>query len=97
MIVRRVYKVAKESKGSTSVHQLQFVMRVLIESGFLYLAVALAHFISWWTPNSYAIEVISAIVSQLLITMTYYASTAFTVTEINICPILERVYDWNCF
>ncbi|KAF8175134.1 hypothetical protein BJ912DRAFT_931242 [Pholiota molesta] len=66
MIVRRIYLVARESKASVAkpaIHQLQFVMRILIESGSLYLAVAIAQFISWWTPNNgYAIFMISSIV-----------------------------------
>jgi hypothetical protein len=63
MIVRRIYVVARGSKASVAIHQLQFVMRILIESGSLYLAVAIAQFISWWTPNNgYAIFMISSIV-----------------------------------
>ncbi|KAF8178704.1 hypothetical protein BJ912DRAFT_1146192 [Pholiota molesta] len=64
MIVRRIYLVARVSKASVAkpaIHQLQFVMRILIESGSLYLAVAIAQFISWWTPNGYAIFIISSI------------------------------------
>ncbi|KAF8959370.1 hypothetical protein BDZ97DRAFT_1922901 [Flammula alnicola] len=61
MIVRRIYLVAKASKASSSAHQLRFTMRILIESGFLYLATAIAHFVVWWTPNAFAISVISGI------------------------------------
>ncbi|KAF8178727.1 hypothetical protein BJ912DRAFT_1146209 [Pholiota molesta] len=62
MIVRRIYVVARGSKASVAIHQLKFVMRILIESGSLYLAVAIAQFISWWTPNNgYAIFMISSI------------------------------------
>jgi hypothetical protein len=66
MIIRRIYLVTEGSKGSTSIHQLRLTMRILIESGFLYLATAIAHFVVWWTPNAYAISVISGIVSLLL-------------------------------
>jgi hypothetical protein len=66
MIVRRIYLVVTESKGSPLIRQLQLTMRILIESGALYLAVAIAHFVVWWTPNAYAISVISGIVSGLL-------------------------------
>lgn len=67
MISRRIYQVAKESEafGSSSIHQLEFVVRVLIESGFLYIAVAIAHFVSWWSSISYAIYGLSTIVSGL--------------------------------
>ncbi|KAF8185151.1 hypothetical protein BJ912DRAFT_973717 [Pholiota molesta] len=61
MIIRRIYLVTEGSKGSTSIHQLRFTMRILIESGFLYLATAIAHLVVWWTPNAYAISVISGI------------------------------------
>ncbi|KAF8178711.1 hypothetical protein BJ912DRAFT_983670 [Pholiota molesta] len=61
MIIRCIYLVAQESKASVAINQLQFVMRILIESGSLYLAVAIAQFISWWTPNGYAIFIISSI------------------------------------
>lgn len=66
MIVRRIYLVSRDSRAVTSIDQLRFTMRVLIESGFLYLATAIAHFVVWWTPNAFAISVISGIVSILL-------------------------------
>lgn len=62
MIVRRIYLVSKMSRISTSVDRLRFTMRVLIESGFLYLTTAIAHFVVWFTPNTYAISIISGMV-----------------------------------
>lgn len=62
MIVRRIYLVTKESRANTAVHHLQFSMRILIESGVLYLAVAIAQFIAWWTPDGYATFILSSIV-----------------------------------
>ncbi|KAF8185150.1 hypothetical protein BJ912DRAFT_927534 [Pholiota molesta] len=59
MIVRRIYLVSKMSMISTSVDRLRYTMRILIESGFLYLTTAIAHFIVWFTPNTYAISIIS--------------------------------------
>ncbi|KAF9477087.1 hypothetical protein BDN70DRAFT_995197 [Pholiota conissans] len=61
MIVRRIYRVTKGSKASTGIRQLEFAMRIIIESGFLYVAVAIAHFVVWFTPNAYAISIISSI------------------------------------
>ncbi|PPQ91765.1 hypothetical protein CVT25_000590 [Psilocybe cyanescens] len=61
MIVRRIYLVSSKAKASTSVHTLRFTMRVLVESGALYLAASIAHFVVWWTPDSYAISIISNI------------------------------------
>ena len=63
MIVRRIYLVARASKASTGTLHLRFIMRILIESGALYLATAIAHFVVWFTPNSFAISVISDMVS----------------------------------
>ncbi|KAF8887453.1 hypothetical protein CPB84DRAFT_1826903 [Gymnopilus junonius] len=61
-IIFRIWDVARNSsKFGTSTHQLRFVMRVLIESGVLYLTIAIIHFLVWWTPNSFAISVSSAI------------------------------------
>lgn len=89
MIVWRIYRVAKNSEGSTSVHQLEFVMRILIESGFLYLAVSIAHFISWWTPDAYAISIIAGIVSFL-------SAIIFENYLMNISPIAEPIGYWDC-
>ncbi len=57
MIVRRVYLVPPASKASTETVHLQFMMRVLIDSGALYLVTAIAHFVMCFTPNSFAISV----------------------------------------
>lgn len=62
VIVRRIYLVARGSKASTGTLHLRFIMRILIESGALYLATAIAHFVVWFTPNSFAISVISDMV-----------------------------------
>lgn len=87
MIVRRIYAVAKGSEGSASIRQLKFVMRILIESGFLYLSVTIPHFVSWWTPNAYAIDVISAIVSLLSLQPLRLRTKVIS---------LERIHDGDC-
>ncbi len=66
MIVRRIYLVARASKASTGTLQLRFVMRILTESGALYLATEIAHFVVWFTPNSFAISVISDLVRSTI-------------------------------
>ncbi|KAF8963513.1 hypothetical protein BDZ97DRAFT_2075827 [Flammula alnicola] len=58
-IVYRIWKTAKESKHSTSIRELNFAMRVLLESGALYLVIAVPHFIVWWTEDGAAIFIIS--------------------------------------
>ncbi len=56
MIVRRVYLVARASKASTGMLHLQFMMRILIDSGALYLVTSIAHFVVCFTPNSFVIS-----------------------------------------
>ncbi|KIJ24879.1 hypothetical protein M422DRAFT_274243 [Sphaerobolus stellatus SS14] len=62
MIAFRIWRVTKESAvDSASLQSIRFVMRVLIESGFMYVVVTLSHFVVWWTPNTYAIAVVIAL------------------------------------
>ncbi|TFK41510.1 hypothetical protein BDQ12DRAFT_733035 [Crucibulum laeve] len=55
MIVYRIWKVSKASEVNASIKDLRFAIRVLVESGALYLIVTIPHFIVWWTTNSLAI------------------------------------------
>ncbi|TFK41536.1 hypothetical protein BDQ12DRAFT_663607 [Crucibulum laeve] len=56
MIVLRIWKAAKLSDSfNTGTKDLRFAIRILVESGALYLVVTIPHFIVWWTPNSMAI------------------------------------------
>lgn len=75
MIARRLDCISDDCKANTSVHRLKFLMRVIIESGFLYLATAIAHFVVWWTPNTYAIAIISRIVSESANTIEWFKLT----------------------
>ncbi|KAF9004290.1 hypothetical protein BDQ17DRAFT_1424729 [Cyathus striatus] len=59
LIVYRIWSVTRISESSSS--SLLFVMRVVVESGFLYLAIAVAHFVTWWTPSNFAIVIVSYI------------------------------------
>ncbi|KIJ24880.1 hypothetical protein M422DRAFT_274244 [Sphaerobolus stellatus SS14] len=62
MIAFRIWRVTKDSAvDSQSLQSIRFVMRVLIESGFMYVVVTLSHFVVWWTPNTYAIAVVAAL------------------------------------
>ncbi|KDR77432.1 hypothetical protein GALMADRAFT_209796 [Galerina marginata CBS 339.88] len=61
-IAHRIWGVAKSSsKSGISTGHLRFVMRVLVESGGLYLAIATIHFLVWFTPSEFAISVLSSI------------------------------------
>ena len=67
-ISTKLWKAAKRNeKFSSSVRSLKFINRVLIESGVLYLVITTAHFIVWFTPSSFAISVVSNIVSTFLL------------------------------
>ncbi|KDR74688.1 hypothetical protein GALMADRAFT_1334029 [Galerina marginata CBS 339.88] len=58
MIIHRIWRTAhKQSKlqFTSSPTDLQFVIRVLTESGALYLVAAVPHFIVWWTRSNTAI------------------------------------------
>lgn len=64
LIIYRIWRVANNSaKLGASTDQIRFVMRVLIESGILYLSTTIAHFTVWWTPNNFAIGLVSKIAS----------------------------------
>ncbi|PPQ91764.1 hypothetical protein CVT25_000589 [Psilocybe cyanescens] len=88
MIVRRIYLVSSKAKASTSAHTLRFTMRVLVESGALYLATSIAHFVVWWTPNSYAISLVSYINLSVI-------GIAFNLILIRVAQ--RRVEDDNAF
>ncbi|KAF8993279.1 hypothetical protein BDQ17DRAFT_1331769 [Cyathus striatus] len=55
MIVYRIWRSGTAVKSFMPTEHLSFTMRVLVESGALYLIVAIPHFVVWWTPNSAAI------------------------------------------
>ncbi|KDR83251.1 hypothetical protein GALMADRAFT_134735 [Galerina marginata CBS 339.88] len=66
-IIYRIWSASKSaSKYGASTPQIRFVMQVLIESGVLYLATTTAHFIVWWTPNSFAILLVSSSNLQII-------------------------------
>ncbi|KAF8956232.1 hypothetical protein BDZ97DRAFT_1763981 [Flammula alnicola] len=61
MLMYRIWNATKGStgSGSSNIRSLQFTLRILAESGFLYFSTTIAHFIVWWTPNNLAIRVAS--------------------------------------
>jgi len=59
VIVYTLWKTARvQSKLSTSTRELRFIMRVIVESGVIYLAITIPHFIVWWTSSSIAIVIL---------------------------------------
>ncbi len=63
MLIRRIYQVANKCDRATSAKQFRFVMRILAESGLLYLSIMIAHLVAWFTKDYVAIQVLSTIVS----------------------------------
>ncbi len=63
MLISRIYQVATKCDRATSAGQFRFIMRILAESGFLYLSITIAHLVTWFTKDNVAIQVLSMIVS----------------------------------
>ncbi|KAF9446496.1 hypothetical protein P691DRAFT_183165 [Macrolepiota fuliginosa MF-IS2] len=61
VLIYRIHKVAKQTKEFSSIRNLRYIIRILAESGSLYLSVTLGHSIAWITANDMAIEVLSNI------------------------------------
>ncbi|KDR74753.1 hypothetical protein GALMADRAFT_70621, partial [Galerina marginata CBS 339.88] len=65
VIVYYLWKTAQKQSDLTSSGEVRFAMRIIIESGVLYSLVTIPHFIVWWTPSAFAIEIFGWIVSFL--------------------------------
>ncbi|TFK33659.1 hypothetical protein BDQ12DRAFT_670086 [Crucibulum laeve] len=61
MIVYRIWTAAHKNTGTDSLREFKSIIRVVIESGVLYLAIIIAHFVVWFTPNAFAIVMVSNI------------------------------------
>jgi len=61
MIVYRIWKMTKRrpEESVDAPLDLRFIIRILAESGVLYLLVTIPHFIAWWTKNDMAITVLA--------------------------------------
>lgn len=63
-LIIRIYQVAQQHKVTTSgATYLHFFIRIIAESGLLYLSITLAHFLAWFGTSKFAIDVISVLVS----------------------------------
>ncbi|KAF8186764.1 hypothetical protein BJ912DRAFT_970649 [Pholiota molesta] len=59
MLMYRIWNVARTSVVPDNVQPFLFAFRILGESGFLYFATTITHFIVWWTPCNLAIRLAS--------------------------------------
>lgn len=64
MLIRRIYQVATKCDRATSARQFRFIVRILAESGILYLSITIAHLVAWFTEDNVAIQIFSMIVSN---------------------------------
>jgi hypothetical protein len=64
MLMYRIWNVARTSVVPDNVQPFLFAFRILGESGFLYFATTITHFIVWWTPCNLAIRLASQMVSR---------------------------------
>lgn len=62
MIVYRLWRLKRESIFGCTTQTIDFASSLILESGGLYLIPAISHFVVWWTPNNFAINVIGNIV-----------------------------------
>ncbi|KAF7784954.1 hypothetical protein Agabi119p4_1119 [Agaricus bisporus var. burnettii] len=61
LLIRRIWKSLQESGNSSSKTQLQLLIRVLLESGILYLSTSIVHFGIWFGYDNYPIHVMGSI------------------------------------
>ncbi|KAF5316815.1 hypothetical protein D9619_006885 [Psilocybe cf. subviscida] len=61
MIIYRLWRLDQETTFGRSRRAIRFAASLIIESGSLYLTTGIAHFVVWWTPNNFAINVVSNI------------------------------------
>ncbi|KAF9450259.1 hypothetical protein P691DRAFT_847670 [Macrolepiota fuliginosa MF-IS2] len=58
LLIWRIRRVTKEGKSITGTKHLQYLIRILMESGILYLAISIAHFFVWFGQDNFAINMI---------------------------------------
>lgn len=63
ILIWRIWSASKKGENSPAAKQLQFIVRILMESGVLYLTISLAHFLAWFGHDDFAIHILGSIVS----------------------------------
>jgi hypothetical protein len=63
LLVWRIWKNVKGVGGGNSSRRLQTLIRILMESGVLYLAMSIAHFIAYFGHSGFAIHMNGGMVS----------------------------------
>ncbi|KXN82895.1 hypothetical protein AN958_01964 [Leucoagaricus sp. SymC.cos] len=60
-LIRRIYLTADTCKQIMSVTHLNLAIRIIAESGLLYLSITLAHLLAWFGQSEFAIDTISVL------------------------------------
>ncbi|KAF9450260.1 hypothetical protein P691DRAFT_774065 [Macrolepiota fuliginosa MF-IS2] len=58
LLIWRIRRASKEGENPTGTKQLQYLIRIFMESGVLYLAISIAHFFVWFGQDNFAIHMI---------------------------------------
>ncbi|KAF9450648.1 hypothetical protein P691DRAFT_809931 [Macrolepiota fuliginosa MF-IS2] len=66
VLIRRMYKTAKESRVFSSVEHFHFLIRIIAESGLLYVSITLAHLLVWFGTDKFAIDIISVLNAPII-------------------------------
>lgn len=62
ILIHKIYRATKDAGNETTTSEYRFVIRVLAESGILYLSVTVAHFVLWFMPDAVAVNILTAFV-----------------------------------
>ncbi|KAF9442832.1 hypothetical protein P691DRAFT_764843 [Macrolepiota fuliginosa MF-IS2] len=66
LLIWRIRQASKKGENVTVVKQLRHLLRILMESGVLYLAISIAHFFVWFGQDNFAIHVIGGLNSIVM-------------------------------
>ncbi|KAF7770717.1 hypothetical protein Agabi119p4_6691 [Agaricus bisporus var. burnettii] len=66
LLIRRLWIFLKDSENSSTTRQIQFLIRVLMESGVLYLAISIAHFFVYFGHDNFAIHMVGLLHTTII-------------------------------
>jgi len=66
LLIWQISSVSKRSEDKSATRHLQFVIRILMESGVLYLSISLAHFLVWFGSSTYAIFILGTMNTHII-------------------------------
>lgn len=66
LLIWRIWKSLKHDESSSAARQLQIIIRILMESGVLYLSISIAHFAAYFGHDNFAVHMIGTLVKSSL-------------------------------